>query len=97
MPVFDIIFKVTVRTSDHRGDDFLVPDVEGLPSGSMKANRLVLAISMLAFNTLRFIGQRALAKKELLPAPPTVARRRLRATQKFGQTFFCNSPVSRLS
>jgi hypothetical protein len=33
---------------------------------------------MLAFNTLRFIGQRALAKKELLPAPPTVARKRLR-------------------
>jgi len=33
---------------------------------------------MLAFNTLRFIGQRALAKKELLPAPPTLARKRLR-------------------
>jgi len=117
MPEFDIVFEVTVRTSDHRGDCFLVPevevetwwtnlfespqaiialyhdhgtseqfhselksdmDVERLPSGSMKVNGLVLAISMLAFNTLRFIGQRALAKKELLPAPPTVARKRLR-------------------
>lgn len=117
MPEFDIVFEVTVRTSDHRGDDFLVPDVEvetwwtnlfespetiidlyhdhgtseqfhselktdmdveRLPSGSMKVNELVLTISMLAFNTLRFIGQRALSKSELLPAPPTVARKRLR-------------------
>jgi len=117
MPEFDIVFEVTVRTNDHRGDDFLVPevevetwwtnlfespatiialyhdhgtseqfhselktdmDVERLPSGSMKVNELVLTISMLAFNTLRFIGQRAIAKPELLPSPPAVARKRLR-------------------
>jgi hypothetical protein len=40
-------------------------DVEWLPSGSMKVNELVLTISMLAFNTLRYIGQSALA----LPPP----------------------------
>ena len=117
MPEFDIVFEVTVRTSDRLGNDFLVPDVEvetwwtnlfetpeaiialyhdhgtseqfhselktdmdveRLPSGSMKVNELVLAISMLAFNTLRFIGQRALSKSELLPSPPAVARKRLR-------------------
>ncbi len=34
-------------------------DVERLPSGSMKVNALILMISMLAFNTLRFIGLKA--------------------------------------
>jgi hypothetical protein len=44
----------------------------------MKVNELVLTIFILAFNTLRFIGQRALAKPDLLPSPPAVARKRLR-------------------
>lgn len=91
MPEFDIVFEVTVRTSDRRGDDFLVPDVEvetwwtnlfespetiidlyhdhgtseqfhselktdmdveRLPSCSMKVNGLVLALFLLAFNTV---------------------------------------------
>ena len=118
IPQFDIVFEVTVRTSDHRGDYFLVPqvevetwwtnlfespetiialyhdhgtseqfhselktdmDVERLPSGSMKVNELVLTISMLAFNTLRYIGQSALALPHLLPITPvTTQRKRLR-------------------
>lgn len=118
MPQFDIVFEVTVRTSDHQGNDFLVPevevdtwwtnlyespetiialyhdhgtseqfhselktdmDVERLPSGSMKVNELVLTISMLAFNTLRFIGQSALSLPHLLPITPvTTQRKRLR-------------------
>ena len=54
-------------------------DVERLPSGSMKVNELVLTISMLAFNTLRFIGQSALALPHLLPITPvTTQRKRLR-------------------
>lgn len=45
-----------------------------MPSWRPSAN----IFSMLAFNTLRFIGQRALSKSEFLPAPPKVALKRLR-------------------
>jgi hypothetical protein len=115
MPQFDIVFEVTVRTSDHQGNDFLLPqvevdtwwtnlyespetiialyhdhgtseqfhselktdmDVERLPSGSMRVNELVLTISMLAFNTLRFIGQSALSLSHLLPITPVTAQRK---------------------
>jgi hypothetical protein len=31
MPEFDIVFEVTLRTSDHQGDDFLVPEVNFQP------------------------------------------------------------------
>ncbi len=117
MPDFDVAFEVTVQTSDHQGNEFLVPEVEveiwwtnlfeppeviiglyhdhgtseqfhselksdmgveRLPSGSMKVNALILMISMLAFNTLRFIGQRSLSKPDLLPSKPDVACKRLR-------------------
>jgi len=117
MPEFDIVFQVTVRTSDRLGNVNLVPeievetwwtnlfedpeavialyhdhgtseqfhselktdmDVERLPSGKISVNALVLTISMLAFNALRFIGQRALEKPDLLPTKTEVLRKRLR-------------------
>jgi hypothetical protein len=53
-------------------------DVERLPSGSMKVSKLVLTISMVTFNTFRFIGRHARAKPTFLPSEPVVARKRLR-------------------
>jgi hypothetical protein len=53
-------------------------DVERLPSGKMRVNDLVLGLSMLAFNTLRFIGQRACANKELLPSMTIAMEKRVR-------------------
>lgn len=41
--------------------------VERLPSGKMCVNALVLILAMLAFNTLRWIGQTALATGNLMP------------------------------
>jgi len=53
-------------------------DVERLPSGKMSVNALILILSMFAFNTLRFIGQSALALPELLPIQTDVSRKRIR-------------------
>jgi hypothetical protein len=53
-------------------------NVEQFPSGKMKVNHLILQIAMLAFNTLRLIGQLSLSKKELLPYKTKVSRKRLR-------------------
>lgn len=53
-------------------------NVERLPSGKMKVNALVLTLAMFAFNTLRLIGQSALAKSELHPYKITVKRKRLK-------------------
>ena len=53
-------------------------DVERLPSGKTDVNALVLTMSMIAFNTLRWMGQTALANRELLPVQPEVSRKRLR-------------------
>ncbi|MFN4260436.1 MAG: IS1380 family transposase, partial [Gemmataceae bacterium] len=39
---------------------------------------LILTVAMLAFNTLRFIGQKALTAKGLLPVKTDVERKRLR-------------------
>lgn len=117
MPVFDIVFQVTVRTIDRDGTRLLVPDVEvetwwtnmvespevvialyhdhgtseqyhselksdmgveRLPSGKMKVNALILQVAMVAFNTLRLIGQRALGKADLLPLKTTATRKRIR-------------------
>jgi hypothetical protein len=52
--------------------------VERFPSGKMAVNSLILHISMIAFNTLRFIGQKALNFKKLLPYEHRGKRKRLR-------------------
>ena len=53
-------------------------DVERLPSKDFGINKLILQLAMMAFNTLRFIGQTALKYKALLPAETKVKRKRLR-------------------
>jgi hypothetical protein len=52
--------------------------VERLPSGKFAVNTLVLAVAMVAFNTLRFMGQTVQAQEELLPVKPEAKRKRLR-------------------
>lgn len=52
--------------------------VERLPSGKMKVNALILTLAMFAFNTLRFIGQHALALPGLLPMVLETRRKRIR-------------------
>jgi hypothetical protein len=56
-------------------------DVERLPSGKFATNALVLACAMLAYNILRWIGQRGLLGPD---APPRAAakRRRLRTVMQ---------------
>jgi hypothetical protein len=51
--------------------------VERLPSGKYAVNQIVLALAMCAYNILRFIGQAALAEKELVPEGIKSKRRRL--------------------
>lgn len=53
--------------------------VERLPSGKFKTNATVLQAAMMAFNTLRRIGQGILALAEIVPQQVTVQRRRLRS------------------
>jgi hypothetical protein len=53
-------------------------DVERLPSRNFEVNKLVLQLAMIAFNTLRFIGQTALQNRSLLPTETKVKRKRLR-------------------
>jgi hypothetical protein len=53
--------------------------VERLPSGKFKTNATVLQAAMMAFNTLRRIGQGILALAELVPQQVIVQRRRLRS------------------
>lgn len=52
--------------------------VERLPSGKFRVNSLLLKVAMLAFNTLRLIGQRSLEKTALLPMKVEAKRKRLR-------------------
>jgi hypothetical protein len=52
--------------------------VERLPSGKMVVNALFLTVAMVAFNTLRFMGQTAQAQSDLLPVKPEAKRKRLR-------------------
>jgi hypothetical protein len=52
--------------------------VERLPSGKLAVNALVLTVAMVAFNTLRFMGQTVQAQEELLPVKPEAKRKRLR-------------------
>ena len=53
--------------------------VERLPFGKFKTNATVLQAAMMAFNTLRRIGQGILALAEIMPRQVTVQRRRLRS------------------
>jgi hypothetical protein len=53
-------------------------NIERLPSGKFKVNAMLLQIAMIAFNTLRFIGQKAIQQKSCLPYETTVLRKRLR-------------------
>jgi hypothetical protein len=39
-------------------------DVERLPSGKFESNKLVLELTMIAYNILRIIGQESLKKKD---------------------------------
>jgi hypothetical protein len=117
LPQLDQVFQVTIRTTDHQGVPYLVPDVEvdvywtnlyenpetiiGLyhdhgtseqfhselktdmnverfPSGKLAVNTLLLHIAMIAFNTLRMIGQTALQFAQDLPYRHKGKRKRLR-------------------
>lgn len=52
-------------------------DVERLPSGKFDSNKLVLELTVIAYNILRIIGQESLKKRDD-PTRKTVRRRRLR-------------------
>ena len=53
-------------------------NIERLPSRKFAVNGMILQVAMVAFNTLRFIGQRSVEREEVLPVPPTGFRKRLR-------------------
>ncbi len=52
-------------------------DVERLPSGKFESNKLVLELTMIAYNILRIIGQESLKKGDS-PTRKKVRRRRIR-------------------
>ncbi len=52
-------------------------DVERLPSGKFESNKLVLELTMIAYNILRIIGQESLKKGDS-PSRKKVRRRRIR-------------------
>lgn len=52
-------------------------DVERLPSGKFESNKLVLELTMIAYNILRIIGQKSLKKKDA-PGRKKIHRRRIR-------------------
>jgi hypothetical protein len=52
-------------------------DVERLPSGKFDSNKLVLELTIIAYNILRIIGQESLKKKDD-PTRKKVRRRRIR-------------------
>ena len=52
-------------------------DVERLPSGKFESNKLVLELTMIAYNILRIIGQESLKKKDV-PGRKKIHRRRIR-------------------
>lgn len=53
-------------------------NIEQLPSGKFGVNEMILHVAMIAFNTLRFIGQKALEMHQYLPYKTEVMRKRLR-------------------
>ena len=52
-------------------------DVERLPSGKFESNKLVLELTLIAYNILRIIGQESLKKKDA-PGRKKIHRRRIR-------------------
>ncbi len=52
-------------------------DVGRLPSGKFESNKLVLELTMIAYNILRIIGQESLKKKDV-PGRKKIHRRRIR-------------------
>ena len=52
-------------------------DLERLPSGSLKTNKLVWGLGMMAYNILRIIGQASIKENDA-PLKRTVKRRRIR-------------------
>lgn len=52
-------------------------DVERLPSGKFESNKLVLELTIIAYNILRIVGQESLKKRDD-PGRKTVKRRRIR-------------------
>lgn len=52
-------------------------DVEKLPSGKFESNKLVLELTMIAYNILRIIGQESLKKRDD-PGRKKIRRRRIR-------------------
>ena len=53
-------------------------DVERLPSGKLETNKLVLMLTILAYNILRMMGQESLRKDDARKMKRPVKRRRLR-------------------
>lgn len=53
-------------------------NIERLPSGKFAVNALLLQVAMMAFNTLRYLGQRSLEMEALLPYRTAAFRKRLR-------------------
>ena len=54
-------------------------NVERLASGKFKTNALLLQLAMIAYNSLRRLGQKALTLKDKLPMKLNITRRRLRS------------------
>lgn len=54
-------------------------NIERLPSGKFSTNALLLQLAMIAYNSLRILGQKALTFKDKLPVKLNVTRRRLRS------------------
>ena len=75
------IYEITERTIDRYGQYHSEiktdMDVERLPSGKFESNKLVLELTMIAYNILRIIGQESLKKKDA-PGRKKIHRRRIR-------------------
>jgi len=117
LPEIDLVYQVTVRSIDKKGNVLLFPEVEvevywtnlpvnpqtvinlyhdhgtseqfhselktdmdfeRFPSGKKAVNTILLYISMVAFNTLRYIGQTAIGSSSDLPYKHKGKRKRLR-------------------
>ncbi len=79
----EVTYKVIGLYRDHRTSEQFHSElksdmnVERLPSGKFAVNAIILQVAMVAFNTLRFIGQSAIDMEEL-PYKTGVIRKRLR-------------------
>ena len=69
--------------------------VEHLPSGKFCVNQIVMLCAMLAFNTLRVIGQQAVARAKIAPIRIKVSRWRLKTVlQNIAPFDFANLQAS---